>query len=182
MRSLETTISRLHTSRTLGWSRGRKCFPSALWPLEISHPRPHQSRILGLSRGKKWLLSAIRPLVSKLYRIKKVAFSVGQEAENDFKVPFDNVKHRFFHSYKTNFGLVKRQKMSFQCLATTRKVAFFTSPKSHFGLDHRPKMRWKCHASPWNIVSRPHPNRILDRSRGWKWVRSAWRPLETSLY
>jgi len=28
--------------------------------------------------------------------LKKVTFSVGQEAENDFKVTFDNLNHRFF--------------------------------------------------------------------------------------
>jgi len=28
--------------------------------------------------------------------LKRVAFSVGQEEENDFKVPFDNMNHRFF--------------------------------------------------------------------------------------
>jgi len=29
--------------------------------------------------------------------LKKVAFSAGQETENDFKVPFHHLKHRFFN-------------------------------------------------------------------------------------
>jgi len=28
--------------------------------------------------------------------LKKFAFSIGQEAENDFEVPFENLNHRFF--------------------------------------------------------------------------------------
>jgi len=28
--------------------------------------------------------------------LKKVAFSVGQKAENDLKMTFDNLNHRFF--------------------------------------------------------------------------------------
>ena len=43
-----------------------------------------------------WLLSSIRRLESSLFDFKKVVFSVGQEAENNFKEPFDNLIHRFF--------------------------------------------------------------------------------------
>jgi len=32
----------------------------------------------------------------RLIELQKVTFSVGQEAENDFKVTFDNVTHGFF--------------------------------------------------------------------------------------
>jgi len=49
---------------------------------------------------------------------KHVAFWVGKEAGNDFKLSFDYLKHRFSTSAKLNFGLVKRQKMSSQTLAT----------------------------------------------------------------
>jgi len=34
---------------------------------------------------------------------KNVAFSVGRVAENDFKVPFDNLKHRLFHFIQISF-------------------------------------------------------------------------------
>jgi len=69
--------------------------------------------------------------------LNKVAFSVGQVAENDLKMTFDNLNHH---------------KISSQCLTTTRKVAFLTSPKSHFGLVQRPKRRWNYQASPWVIA------------------------------
>jgi len=48
-------------------------------------------------------LSAFRPLESSIYRLEKIAFSVGREAEKDFKVPFDNLKHRFFHFIQITF-------------------------------------------------------------------------------
>jgi len=51
MVALETSLSRLHPSRILGWSRGRKWVLSALRPFGTSLSRPNQSRILGLSRG-----------------------------------------------------------------------------------------------------------------------------------
>ena len=65
---------------------------------------PHQNRILGLSRGWKWLLSAILPIESSLYWLKEVALSVGQEVENDFKVTFDNLNHRFFDFIQIEFS------------------------------------------------------------------------------
>ena len=74
----------------------------------------------------------------------KVAFSVGQDAENDFKVPFEDLNQRFFEFTKSHFGLVKRQKMSSQCLATTRQFAFLTSPKSYFGVVNRKKIISLC--------------------------------------
>jgi len=42
-------------------------------------------------------LIAIRPVESSLYRFEKVTFSVRQEAENVFKLTFDNLNHRFIH-------------------------------------------------------------------------------------
>jgi len=35
--------------------------------------------------------------------LKKGAFSVGQEAENDIKEPFDNLNHRFFDCIQIAF-------------------------------------------------------------------------------
>ena len=49
MRDLETSLSRLHKSPFLNWSRGRKWVPSAFRPLDTSLSRPQQSRILGRS-------------------------------------------------------------------------------------------------------------------------------------
>ena len=130
----------LHPSRNLGWTRGRKWVPSAKRPLKTSISRPHQSRILGLSRGRKWLLSVIRPLESSLYRLKKVVFSVGQEAENSCIVTFDNFNHRFFLFTKSHFGLGQRSKISWECHASLWIIAFSTSPNSNFGLFERKKM------------------------------------------
>ena len=81
----------------------------------------------------------------------KVAFSVGQDAENDFKVPFEDLNQRFFEFTKSHFGLVKRQKMSSQCLATTRQFAFLTSPMPLLGWSRGPKINWKSHVSSWNL-------------------------------
>ena len=52
------------------------------------------------------------PLESSLYQLKKVAFSVGEEANNDFKVTNDNLNHRFFDFIKWQFQLVQRPKIS----------------------------------------------------------------------
>ena len=51
--------------------------------------------------------------------LKIVGYSVGKEAENDFKVTIHNLNHRFTTISKSHFGLVNRQKMSSQCLTTT---------------------------------------------------------------
>jgi len=72
--------------------------------------------------------------------LKKVAFSVGQEAENDFKVPFDKMNHRFIDFIQIAFWAGQEAKMSSQCLANTRNVALLTSPTLHFVLVQRPKI------------------------------------------
>ena len=46
--------------------------------------------------------------------LKKVAFLVGQGPENDFKVKFEILIIAFLTSSKSQFGLVKRQKVSSQ--------------------------------------------------------------------
>jgi len=49
----------------------------------------------------------------------KVAFSLVQEANNDFKVTTKTWIIAFSTLSKSNFGLVKKQKMRSQGLATT---------------------------------------------------------------
>jgi len=44
--------------------------------------------------------------------LNQLAFWVGQEAENEFKVTFDNLNHRFFDFIKLHFQVVQRQKIS----------------------------------------------------------------------
>ena len=59
-------------------------------------------------------------LKHRFFELTQVEFWDGQEAENEFKVTCDSLKHRFFKtSPNSNFGFVKRNKMRFQCLATT---------------------------------------------------------------
>ena len=82
----------------------------------------------------------------------KVTFSVGQEAENDFKVTLDNLNHRYFKIIQ---------------------IAFSAIPETEIKL--------KSHASSWNIFLSTSPSRNLGWSRGRKWVQSVTRPLETSL-
>jgi len=61
--------------------------------------------------------NAILPLESSLYRLKKVAFSVGQETGNDFKVTFDNLNHRFFDFMHIAFwaGVEAENEISLPC-------------------------------------------------------------------
>jgi len=49
--------------------------------------------------------------------LKKVEFSVGQEAENDFKEAFDNLKDSFFDFIQTAFwaGQEAENEFSVQC-------------------------------------------------------------------
>jgi len=53
-----------------------------------------------------------RHLNHRFIDLKKVAFSVGQEVKNDFKVTFDNLNHRFFDIIKLHFQLVQRPNIS----------------------------------------------------------------------
>jgi len=39
----------------------------------------------------------------RFIELKNVAFLIGQEAENDFKVTFDNLNHIFFHFIQITF-------------------------------------------------------------------------------
>ena len=88
----------------------------------------------------------------------------------------------FSTSSKSHFGLVKRQKMSSQCLATTGKVVFFWLHRiRNLGLS---RVRKEVESIMWALnttLSRPQPIRILGYSRHRKWVQSDMRALETSL-
>jgi len=52
------------------------------------------------------------PLDRRFINLKKVAFSVGQEAKGDFKVTFENWDHHFFDFIKLHFQLVQRPQIS----------------------------------------------------------------------
>ena len=140
IRQLQTSLFRLHPNRILEWSRGRKWVRSALQPLQKS-----------LFEFTIVAFSAVPEAENKLqflYRQKKFAFSVGQEANNDFKVAFENLNLRFFVFIVIVFWLVKRQKMNSQGLATTTKVSLLASPKSHFRLQQSRRIALKSHLLP----------------------------------
>jgi len=63
--------------------------------------------------------------------LKNVAFSVGQEAVNDFKVRFDNLSHGFFDFIQIAFWASQDPENEFEVPATTRKV--LTSPSRILG-------------------------------------------------
>jgi len=58
-------------------------------------------------------------LKHRFLEINQVSFYAGPEAENEFKVPWESLKNRFFDITQTHFELVKRQEMSSQRLVTT---------------------------------------------------------------
>ena len=59
------------------------------------------------------------------YDLTQVAFWDGQEAENEFKVTCEPLKHRFSTSIKLHFGIVKRRK----CVQSAMRAL----ETSHFG-------------------------------------------------
>ena len=70
--------------------------------------------------------------------LKKVAFSDGQEATNDFKVIFKNLNHRLFDFIEIEFlsGQEAENKLAVAC-----KGAISTSTTSHYTLVQSSKMR-----------------------------------------
>ena len=65
-----------------------------------------------LIKKQKLTFKCHLPLESLLYQLKEIAYSVGQEAKNYFKVTFDNLNHRFFDFIKWHFQLVQSPKIS----------------------------------------------------------------------
>ena len=100
--------------------------------LETSTSRTQLSSILGWVRGRKWVQSDLRALKHRFLDFTQVAFWSGQEEENVFPVPGDHLKHALSTSPKSNFWLVKRQKMTFKCHSTTWIVAYSTWKNLHF--------------------------------------------------
>jgi len=75
--------------------------------------------------------------------LKKDAFSIGQEAENDFKVQFEDLNHRFFELIEIASWACQEAEISSQFFAITRKIAILTSIKSYFGLVPEPESKLK---------------------------------------
>ena len=72
--------------------------------------------------------------------------------------------------------------MSSQCLATTWNIAFSTSPKSNFGLVKRQKMTFKCNSTAWIVSLSTWKKSLFRLIRSRKWLLSAIRQLESSLF
>jgi len=68
----------------------------------------------------------MRPLETSLSRRHQVAFSVGQEEENEFAVPGEPLEISLFRPQQSRFLLVKWQKMVFKCHSTARIAALST--------------------------------------------------------
>jgi len=71
--------------------------------LEISLFRLHPSRNLRLSKGRKNVQSAIRPPKNSFITFKQVSFWAGQDTEHEVNVFFDHLKNRFFHFTQVAF-------------------------------------------------------------------------------
>ena len=89
MRALETSISRPQPSRIFGCLRGSKGVLSDWRPLETSFSRPHQISIFwwfSRQKMKSNCYGNTRKLACRLQPSRKFG---GQEAENVFKLPFE---------------------------------------------------------------------------------------------
>jgi len=111
MRPLETSLFRLYPSRIFSGHREENEFPV------IGDFLNHQ--FLEITKVEFWAfqktengISAICHLNCRFFDLKKVTFSVGQEAKNDFKVTFDNLNHLFFEFIKLHFQIGQRPKIS----------------------------------------------------------------------
>ena len=148
--------------------------------LETSQFRNHPSSISACWIGRKWIPSAWRHLKLPFLDLNKVEFWGCQEAENDLKVPFEDLNHRFYDLIEVAFWAVHKQKMSSHRILTTRKVAFLIIPRRILGWS-RGRKNVKSLMSPWASSFLPQPFRILRWSRDRKWVQSDIGAYETSL-
>jgi len=146
MRPLETSLFRLHPSSIFGWSWGWKWDQSDLRTHETTFSRPQSSRILGWSRSRKWVQRAMRALET------------------------------------SHFVLVTWKKMSSQYQTTTGNIDFSSSPKSNFGLVKRQKMTFKCHSADWIVPLSTKRIRTFGWTRIRKWLQSDIRPFESSVF
>ena len=124
MRALETLLFLPHPSRILGWPRGRKWVQSDMRPLETSLFRLHPSRILGWSRGNKWVPSDWPPLETSLSRHHQSRISGLSIGRKWLLIAICHLNCRFIDLKKSNFRLVKKQKLISKWHSTTWIIAF----------------------------------------------------------
>ena len=110
---------------------------------------------------------------------KKVAFSVGQEAENYFKMPFHNLNHSIFDFIEFVFWATKEAvRIALQPL---EKSLFLIHPSHILGCFFSRKYVASDMLVFETSVSPPQTSRNFEWSRCRKWVQSYMRALETSL-
>ena len=158
----ETTLYQLHPSRILGWSRGRKWYRNAYRTLETSLSQSHPCRILCSSCDRKWVQSDMPAHGSSLSRPHPSHILLSSRAEIEFLVPGGHLKHRFLDLTQVGFRLVKRLKMSSQCLASTWNITFSISHNSHFGLEKMKKwVQRAIRKFEWSLFSTSSKSHFL---------------------
>jgi len=84
----------------------------------------------------------MQALETSFYILTQVAFWVGQEAENEFKL-----KHRFFDFTEVAFWVGQEEVNESPVIGDHLKHRFPTSPKSNFMLVNRQKMTFNYHSA-----------------------------------
>jgi len=79
--------------------------------------------------------------------LNKVAFCDGQEAENELKMTREHLKHRFFDFTHVAFWACQEEEIEFPVPGDHLNIAYLTPPKSNFGLFKKQKMTFKCHST-----------------------------------
>ena len=112
----------------------------------------------------------------------KKSFSVGELAENYFKVTFDNLNHRFFDFIQIAFWVIPEAQNKLRVPCETLKHRFFDINQVAFWDGQEAENESKENATPWNIdfFNFTHVT-FWVVLRGRKWVSIAWRPLETTI-
>ena len=120
--TLESSLFRLHPSRILSWSRGRKCFPSDWGPLETS-----------------------------LFRLHQIAFSASPESENKLRMPFESLKHRFFDIIQIVFWYSPPVQNKYSDMRDLETPLFLPHPSRILGCQEA-ENEFKRHATPWHTA------------------------------
>jgi len=89
----------------------------------------------------------MRALETSFFILTQVAFWVGQDAENEFKVTCEPLKHRFFDFTEVAFWVGQEEVNESPVIGDHLKHRFPTSPKSNFVLVNRQKMTFNYHSA-----------------------------------
>jgi len=164
---------RLQPNRNLGRSRCRKCVRSALQPLEKTLYWIHSIRVWAGPEADSWLKVLCGPFKHRfsnstnshfgmVKRPKRSSTWRGQEVEKDFKVPFDNLKHRFFDFKEIAFWAGRKAENDLAVPCNHKKSGFNDFTQVAF---------WSCPgAENWLYVPcGPLKYRFLDLNKDAFW-------------